>query len=188
MQETVPLPDPAVQPMVHPDDIPPARELWERAWRFSLVGGGCVLFLVGAVAWSLTGTWLPPTAAVLSVGAVAWFSRRRLSEAAWDHIPRRRQDRQRPEPGRRFVVTHLVDAAALGGGAVTLAWWADRTGQGPGLRAWFLWAGAVLVLVVAARAVVLARTAVRSRPGAAHGRGPASQAGGQARGTGRMTP
>jgi len=164
MQETVPLPDPDVQPLVHPDDVPPARELWHRAWLFSLAGSGCALFLLGAVAWALTGSWLPPTATVLSVGAVAWFSQRRLSEAAWDHIPQRRQDRARPETARRLVASHLLDAGALAAGAVALAVWADRAGQHPGLRTWFLWAGAALVLLVAARALLLIRKAGRMTP------------------------
>lgn len=157
MQETVSLPDPAVQLMVHPDDVPAARGLWRRAWVSSLVGSGGVLFLIGAVAWALTSSWLPPTAAVLSVGTGAWLSQRHLAGAAWDHIPQRRQDRERPESVRRRVGAHLVDAVALAGGAVVLAAWAGRTGQGHGLRTWFLSAGAVLVLLVAARALLLAR-------------------------------
>ena len=157
MRESVPLPDPALQPMVHPDDVPAARELWHRAWVFSLVGSGCVLFLFGAVAWALTESWLPPTAAVVSVGAVGWFSNHRLSEAAWEHIPQRRQDRRRPDTLRRLLLTHLVDATGLAGGAVVLAVWADRARQDDGLRAWFLWVGVALVLLVAARAALLAR-------------------------------
>jgi hypothetical protein len=157
MRETVPLPDPAVQPLVHPDDVPQARDLWRRAWLFSLVGSGCVLFFLGSVMWAVTGTWLAPTLAVLSTGAVAWFSQHRMAQAAWDHIPHRRQDRQRPELSARLAMSHLVDVLALAAGATTLFLWAARTGQGEGVLAYVVGAGAGVVLLVAGRAMGLAR-------------------------------
>lgn len=157
MQETVPLPDPAVQPLVHPDDVPHARDLWRRAWLFSLVGSGCVLFLLGSVMWAVTGTWLTPTLAVLTTGVVAWFSHHRLVQAAWDHIPHRRQDRDRPEAPQRRAVSHLVDVLALAGGAMTLVVWAAQAGQPRGVQAYLVGAGTALVVLVAGSTMRLAR-------------------------------
>lgn len=158
MQETVPLPDPAVQPLVHPDDVPQARDLWRRAWLFSLAGSGCALFLLGSVLWAATGTWLAPTLAVLTTGAVAWFSQHRLAQAAWDHIPQRRQDRDRPEAPRRRAMSHLVDALALACGAMTLVLWAAQARQPRGVQDYLVGAGTALVVLVAGSTVRLVRT------------------------------
>jgi hypothetical protein len=157
MQETVPLPDPAVQPLVHPDDVPQARDLWRRAWLFSLAGSGCVLFLLGAVMWAATGAWLSPALAVVGTGAIAWLSHRRLARTAWDHIPRRRQDRERPESPRRRAVAHLVDVLALAAGSLALVVWTARAEQERGVAVFIVGAGMALVVLVAVSTVRLVR-------------------------------
>jgi hypothetical protein len=158
MQETVPLPDPAVQPLVHPDDVPQARELWRRAWLLSLAGSGCALFLLGSVMWAATGTWSAPTFGVLTTGAVAWFGHHRLARAAWDHIPQRRQDRDRPETPHRHALSHLVDALALTGGAMILVLWSAQAQQPRGVQDYLVGAGVALVVLVAGRTARLVRT------------------------------
>ena len=141
LRELVDLPDPSVQPRVHPLDLPEARESFRTGWAISVLAGPAVGVALAAVAWSLSSSYLVAAVAGLSLillGAVA--SRDRLSEA-WEYIPRKRQDRRRRLP----IAWDLVEGITIGGSvALTVVIVADRLAEPdiePGVRQFVVGAG-----------------------------------------------
>ncbi len=164
LHETVPLPDPAVKPMLHPTDVPEARSSYRRGWWFGRLWSVPVVVAIGAVVWLLTGDLLPALlspAVTFAIGLLAgrWFTAR-----AWDFIPRRRQ--ARGAAGSWRLLAAVIDGLALlvAATALTLA---ARTAQGStGVIAYAVGAGvAVVVLQLAELAVSTAQRRERTRTG-----------------------
>lgn len=114
IREDVTLPDPAVQPLVHPLDLPEARPLYRNARLFAAFTGFPVAALIAAIIAYLTRHVMPPLVVVLSLTIFGALSERWYTERAWDYIPRKRQDRDRPPPKAWEIGSSAVLALVLG--------------------------------------------------------------------------
>jgi hypothetical protein len=118
--ETVALPDPEVQPLVHPLDLPDARRNFRLAyWVRTLTSPGTAL-VIAAITWFYDASWVRPVfifAVLVILGhfAVAWSDRQ-----AWSFIPRKRQDRARPLPFEWDFTASLIRASLFGFGIAVL--------------------------------------------------------------------
>lgn len=118
MVEIVDLPDAAVQPLVHPLDLPEARRWFLRLWLLRVVTSCPVAVCVAGLVWFATQSYVAPLVAggvLIAIGAVAGHY---LSDCAWEYIPRRRQDRLRPLPvtwelGESILFALLLAAVVL---------------------------------------------------------------------------
>jgi len=113
MHEVVNLPDEAEQPLVHPFDLPKARADFRRAWLVEAFASPPVGIMVAGIIAVVSQNYLASLiagATVVGFGALAGAFFRR---EAWDHIPRRRQDRGRPLPLAWDLGSAVIRAAVL---------------------------------------------------------------------------
>lgn len=111
--ELVDLPDPAVQPLVHPLDLPGARRPFLVSWLIGTLTSPAVGLCIAAIIWFGSQSYVVPLiagAAIIGLGAVASGVFR---DQAWAFIPRKRQDRQRPLPLAWELGSALLLAALL---------------------------------------------------------------------------
>jgi hypothetical protein len=114
MEELVDLPDPETQPLVHPLDLPEAG----REFRIGLLIGSATSLPVaalfaGIVAYLSRGV-VGPIVAFLALTVFGLLASRWFTNRAWDHIPRKRQDRDRPLPRSWDVAGAAILALVLG--------------------------------------------------------------------------
>jgi hypothetical protein len=119
----------------------------------SVVGSAQVLVLLGALVWTLTGHYAAPALAVVSTGVIAEVVRRHHLTGAWAFIPRRRQDRHRPDPTTWSLLRAAVLSLSMVAGVVLiLAGFAERAHES-GIRSYSVGAAAgVAVTMLAAAA------------------------------------
>lgn len=98
--ETVNLPDPSIQPLVHPLDIPEARKDFLKAWLWEALANPSVSLCLAAIAWFATGNWVAAVLVFAGTVGFGWMARRWSLREAWEFIPRKRQDRERALPLR----------------------------------------------------------------------------------------
>lgn len=98
MNELVQLPDPAVQPLVHPLDLPEARQPFLQYWLITTLTDPPVAFCVAALLWFATRDPAVAVLAGLAIMVGGWFAQRCVRDQAWSFIPGKRQDRARPLP------------------------------------------------------------------------------------------
>ena len=116
--EVVDLPDSAVQPLVHPLDLPEARKWFLRLWLLRVITSSPIAVCVAGLVWFATQSYTAPFivgGVLIATGAVAAHY---LSDCAWEYIPRRRQDRERPLPvtwelGESMLFAVLLAAVVL---------------------------------------------------------------------------
>lgn len=116
--ETVDLPDPAVQPLVHSLDLPEARRDFRRAWLIQSLANPAVCLCLAAIAWFLSESWVPPLFVFAATLGFGWMATRWSLRAAWEYIPRKRQDRFRTLPirwplGAAAILTVVLTAATV---------------------------------------------------------------------------
>lgn len=111
MQETVDLPDPADKPLLHPTDLPEARDLYLRGWCFGRLCSLPVLAAVGVLVWIASGNLVAAISAPVTTGAIGLMVSTYFTSRAWDYIPRKRQ--LRTGVLRWELLTTIIDAAAL---------------------------------------------------------------------------
>jgi hypothetical protein len=164
MEELVDLPDPGTQLLVHPLDLPEARTQFRNGW---LVGSATSLpvaaLVAGIVAYLGHGVAGPIIAflALTVFGALAgrWFTNR-----AWDYIPRKRQDRDRPLPRSWDIAAAAILALALGVALLLIVFRLDDADVPVDVRSFTFGMCVVAALLVVADAVIgLLRPAGRSR-------------------------
>jgi hypothetical protein len=121
LTEIVDLPDPAVQPLVHPLDLPEARKHFRRSWLIDSATGPGVAACLAALVWFAGNNFVAPViagAAVLVFGRLAsGYSARE----AWAFIPRKRQDRERLLPWTWRLGSGLTLAVLLAAALVLTA-------------------------------------------------------------------
>jgi len=114
IREEVALPAPEVQRLVHPLDLPEARRRFRTGWLIGACTSLPVSVLVAAIIGYASGSFLPP---IIAFGALAVFgalAARWFTDRAWDYVPRKRQDRDRPLPRRWDIVSAAILAIVLG--------------------------------------------------------------------------
>lgn len=114
IREEVDLPDPQVQPLVHPLDLPAARGPFRTGWLIGACTSLPVAALVAAIIGYAAGSVVGPIAAFLALVVFGTLASRWFTARAWDHIPRKRQDRGRPLPRLWEVGSAAVLALVLG--------------------------------------------------------------------------
>lgn len=124
--EIVDLPDPAVRPLVHPLDVPPARRELLRSWLLTTFASPAVALCIAALIWFTGHAYLPPVLAGVTIIVFGVVAGRWFADRAWDFIPRKRQDRGRALPISWDLVGAIVAAVAL---FVTLLLVAHRLDQ-----------------------------------------------------------
>jgi len=118
--ETVTLPDPELQPLVHPLDLPDARRDFRLAYWIRVFTSPGTALVITAITWFYDASWIRPVLTfsvlvILGHFAAAWSDRQ-----AWSFIPRKRQDRDRPLPFEWEFTAALIRASLLGIGIAVL--------------------------------------------------------------------
>lgn len=118
--ETVTLPDPELQPLVHPLDLPDARRDFRLAYWVRVFTSPGTALVITAITWFYDASWIRPVLTfsvivILGHFAAAWSDRQ-----AWSFIPRKRQDRDRPLPFEWEFTAALIRASLLGLGIAVL--------------------------------------------------------------------
>jgi hypothetical protein len=168
MEETVALPDPATQPLVHPLDLPEARDFYRRGRLVAALTSLPVATLLAAIVAYLTRSWVPPVVLFLALTVLGTLAARWATDRAWDYIPRKRQDRDRPAPRSWEIGSGAVLALVLGVALLLIVFRLDDADVPVEVRAWTFGMCAVAALLVLGDAVLgLARPAGRRRAVAA---------------------
>jgi hypothetical protein len=113
LTELVDLPDPAVQPLVHPLDLPQARSAFRKSWLIEAMTSPAVGVCVAGLVWFASSSYLPPVIAGLAIIVFGHFASRYFAQEAWAYIPGKRQDRQRKLPASWQLGSGLIFAAVL---------------------------------------------------------------------------
>ena len=113
LSELVDLPDPAVQPLVHPLDLASARLLFRNSWLIDVLTSPAVGLGVAAIIWFLSRSYVVPLVAGALIVLAGSFASRFYRDEAWAFIPRKRQDRGRRLPRAWELASGLVLASLL---------------------------------------------------------------------------
>jgi hypothetical protein len=164
MEEMVTLPDPETQPLVHPLDLPEARTLFRRGWLVRSCTSLPVATLVAAIVAYAGRNAVGPIAVFVALVGFGTLAGRWFTDRAWDFIPRKRQDRDRPLPPLWDLASAAVLALVLGVALLLIVFRLDRDDVPVEVRAFtFGMCAVAAVLVVADAALGLARPARRRR-------------------------
>lgn len=147
--EVVDLPDPQVQPLVHPLDLPEARRPFTVWWWLDWFAHPTVLLALAAALWQIGN----PLVIVLLVPTLtlsgAVFARKYYAREAWAFIPRKRQDITRSLPLTWVLAGAVLHALLLGVVVVFGVQWLVRSGASAGVAAYSVGSGmAVWVLML----------------------------------------
>lgn len=123
IKETVDLPDPKVQPLIHPLDLPQAKKSFALAWWLSALTLPTVFFGIAAVLWAISTNYVTPVLAPSIMAVCAVFARKFHLSEAWAHIPRSRQDTSRRVPIVWSTVRSAVAALVFLAGLIALIQW-----------------------------------------------------------------
>jgi len=164
IREEVALPDPAVQPLVHPLDLPEARSLYRKARLVAAFTGLPVAALVAAIVAYAVRHVIPPLVVFLALSVFGALAVRWSTDRAWDYIPRKRQDRERPPPRSWELASAVVPAVVLGVALLLIVFRLDDTDVPLDVRSYTFGGCAVAaLLVVGDVAAGLVRAAARRR-------------------------
>jgi hypothetical protein len=164
MEEIVDLPDPATQPLVHPLDLPEARTEFRNGWLAGAATSLPVAALVAGIIAYLSRGVVGPILAFLALTVFGALASRWSTNRAWDYIPRKRQDRERPLPRSWDVGAGAILALALGAALLLLVFRLDDADVSIDVRSFTFGGCALAALLVVADAVFgLLRPARRTR-------------------------
>lgn len=111
--EIVDLPDPSVQPLVHPLDLRDARRPFRRSQLVGALASPAVGVCVAAILWFASRNYVGPLIAGCTIVVFGAMAGHLAREQAWAYIPRRRQDRDRELPLAWELGSALVLGALL---------------------------------------------------------------------------
>ena len=164
MEETVDLPDPATQPLIHPLDLPAARAEFRTGWLIASATSLPVAALAAGIAAYLGRGVLGPIAAFLTLIVLGALASRWFMNRAWDYIPRKRQDRDRSLPRSWDLGGAAILALVLGIALLLFVFRFDDADVPLDVRSFtFGAAGVAAVLVVLDAVTGLIRPAGRNR-------------------------
>lgn len=113
LNELVDLPDPALQPLVHPLDLAGARHLFRTSWLIDMLTSPAVGLGVAAIIWFLSRSYVVPLVAGAVIVLAGTFASHFYRGEAWAFIPRKRQDHGRPLPRAWELASGLLLASLL---------------------------------------------------------------------------
>lgn len=164
IREEVDLPDPDVQPLVHPLDLPAARGPFRAGRIVAALTSLPVSALVAAIIAYASRNALPPIIAFLALVVLGAMASRWFTDRAWDHIPRKRQDRARPLPRTWELASAAVLALVLGVALLLIVFRLDDPDVPLTVRSYTFGMCVVAALLVVADAVAgLLRRSARRR-------------------------
>jgi hypothetical protein len=173
IREEVELPDPEVQPLVHPLDLPESCTLFRNGRLVAAFTSLPVAALVAAIVGYVGRNAVGPIAVFLALVVFGALAGRWFTDRAWDYIPRKRQDRDRPLPRLWDIVSGGVLALVLGVALLLIVFRLGRDDVPVDVRSYTFGMCAVAALLVVADAVIGLirptgrRRAVASLPGVA---------------------
>ena len=119
--ETVDLPDPAEQPLVHPLDLAAARPDFVRGyWTRALTTPGLSLVAAG-LTWFIDENWVRPVIVFVATALLGYLAAQYSFRRAWEYIPRSRRDLARALPLAWELATALLFASLLSVGVFLVA-------------------------------------------------------------------
>ncbi len=163
LNEIVDLPDPDTQPLVHPLDLPQARQPFLASWWLSLLAGPPIVFALAALLWVVSNNYVTPVLVPLGTGIAAAFASAFAAREAWAYIPRRRQDTDRRLPGRWSVLGTVLPSAGLLVGLLLVVFWM-RTHEVSGPVAAYTIGSGAMIAVLMLLTVITRLIAGRPRP------------------------
>jgi hypothetical protein len=164
MEEIVDLPDPETQFLVHPLDLPEARVQFRNGWLVGAATSIPVAALAAAIIGYLGQTVVGPLIAFLALSIFGAMASRWATDRAWDYVPRKRQDRNRPLPRSWELGSSAILALVLGVALLLIVFRLDDSDVPLDFRSYTFGMCAVAALLVVADAVVgLFRPAGRRR-------------------------
>ncbi|GAA2540988.1 hypothetical protein GCM10010435_05550 [Winogradskya consettensis] len=164
MEETVTLPDATTHYLVHPLDLPEARDRFRNSWLVGACTSLPVATLVAAIVGYLSLNWFGPVVVFLALSIFGALAARWFSDRAWDYIPRKRQDRDRPLPRLWELGSAAVLALVLGAALLLIVFRLDNADVSVPVRAYTFGMCAVTALLVLGDAIFgLIRPAGRRR-------------------------
>jgi hypothetical protein len=164
IREEVELPDPETQPLVHPLDLPEARVQFRNAWLIGACTSLPVATLVAAILAYVGRTAVGPIIAFVALVVFGTLATRWSTARAWDYIPRKRQDRDRPLPALWDIASSGILALVFGVALLLIVFRLERDDVPLDVRAFtFGMCVVAAVLVVADVVFGLIRSARRRR-------------------------
>jgi hypothetical protein len=148
LAELVDLPDPAVQPMVHPLDLPEARRPFRTSWIIGSLSSPPIAALVAALVWFASNNYVVPLIAAATIIGFGMLAGRHFEDQAWAYIPRKRQDRGRPLPVSWELFTAFDLALLLAAVLLMSVVWIDRPDVAAEVREFSFGMGAAAGLLV----------------------------------------
>lgn len=142
------LPDPAIQPLVHPLDLPAARRSFAASWWLDQLASPTMFLALASMLWAISNNYITPILVSLVVTVCAAFASRYQSGEAWSHIPRKRHDHQRHVPLWWSVAQTAISTLALYVGLILLLGWIIARDFPPGVAAFSVGMGIGIVLIM----------------------------------------
>lgn len=161
ISELVDLPDPDVQPLVHPLDLPEARRAFRTHWLIATLTDPPVGLCGAALLWFATHSPVVPVVVGLVIVVIGWCARRPFLDTAWSFIPNKRQDRRRRLPASWELVSRTLFTVLLAAGLLLVAVRLSRPDVLVEVREFTYGMGVVNGLIVLGEFVV---RAVRGQP------------------------
>ena len=154
IREEVDLPDPEVQRLVHPLDLPQARGQFRTAWLIGALTSVPVAALVAAIVAYATRNPAPPIIVFLALAVFGAMASRWHRERSWDYIPRKRQDRDRPLPRVWDIASSGVLALVFGIALLLIVFRLDDGDVSAEVLSFTFGMGAVAALLVVGDTVI----------------------------------
>lgn len=171
IREHVDLPDPAVQPLVHPLDLPVARRSFAASWWLDQLASPTMFLALASMLWAISNNYITPILASLVITVCAALASRYQSGEAWSHIPRKRHDHRRQVPLSWSIAQAAISTLALYLGLMLLLGWIIARDVPPAVAAYSVGMGIGIVMIMAA-ALLWSLGAPRHPRGTAGSRSP----------------
>lgn len=152
--ELVDLPDPKDRALVHPLDLPEARRLFRISWLIGTLTNASIALCISAILWYFGRDYIGPVCAFVAIVAGGTLARSGYEHRAWEFIPRKRQDRQRPLPILLELTSAVVLAIVLAAALVLITLRLREGDILPGVRDFIFGMGAVACLIALVELVV----------------------------------